>query len=758
MIERILESMKTPDPVQLDLSALAKGVNNHHIDIRLSPRFCDLTHQLITRLIRQKASSNHVQGNLGSLNDAVQSAYLDMMKVLIHRVNTDLEPVEVAFLQFSVPKYILQTTRQLLDTHITQTKQRSQELQSTGSAHALNTHQQLAWLGTHYSAILYDINKHLFNLLHRAEQRELTRVRQQYLSHDYSQLRHILFNPLLLTRDPSAPGFLLDQYYVWDLGQDDKLYLNVTRQLEAMFKEFLPELDTQALMQQQGKEQPEIYDELGGLLSTRPFLGPANDTRQHIHEAFTWLDSGDNLSLLFDDEHWQEVAGSIRREQGHKAWKEFRQTLKRLEKLRKRCLKLLLKTRQIELYLASEKARTFLRNKVTSQLKVEHLVQYLSHQISLSQLQDRSIGNIKLSDEDIRTLKQQQKNLQSELPLQSQKVMESALSKMAQFRLHLKYHRFAHRCFNRLRVLDDPNELQLSKSSGTLYQLPLESEIETDGDRVIHHSILKADVRGSTTVIDELDRKQLNAASFFSLRFFNPINEVLAAYGAHKVFIEGDAIILSFLEYQQNPQQWYSVAHACGLARTLLRIVHSNNLHSRQLQLPPLELGIGICYAGESPRYLYDQDRPIMISSAIGLADRLSSCSWQLRKLLDPSPFNVEVLEIEHKQREWAEKGQQHLRYNVNGILLEDSAFAKLQDEISLTRTTLPINDRQVNFYHGKYPDMNGRVRELLIREAQVGLWKDNKIHPGPGNRAFYEVVTSSHVMTLVQHQLQEEH
>jgi hypothetical protein len=52
---------------------------------------------------------------------------------------------------------------------------------------------------------------------------------------------------------------------------------------------------------------------------------------------------------------------------------------------------------------------------------------------------------------------------------------------------------------------------------------------------------------------------------------------------------------------------------------------------NRGNQLPELELGIGICYAPEAPKFLYDADDRIMISSAIGDADRLSSCSWKLR-------------------------------------------------------------------------------------------------------------------------------
>ncbi len=164
-------------------------------------------------------------------------------------------------------------------------------------------------------------------------------------------------------------------------------------------------------------------------------------------------------------------------------------------------------------------------------------------------------------------------------------------------------------------------------------------------------------MRGSTAVTDELQAKGLNPASYFSVRFFNPINKILESYGANKVFIEGDAIILSFLEYEHTPQQWFAVARACGNARDMLKITSSNNRYSTQMGLPLLELGIGICYSQEAPRFLYDGDHPIMISSAIGLADRMSGCSWNLRAAIQKSLFNVDVLRIAEGETGKGEKG-----------------------------------------------------------------------------------------------------
>jgi len=62
--------------------------------------------------------------------------------------------------------------------------------------------------------------------------------------------------------------------------------------------------------------------------------------------------------------------------------------------------------------------------------------------------------------------------------------------------------------------------------------------------------ILKADVRDSSRLTRSLMEKGMNAASYFSLNFYDPVNKLLAKYGATKVFLEGDAIIVALLEHE----------------------------------------------------------------------------------------------------------------------------------------------------------------------------------------------------------------
>ena len=227
--------------------------------------------------------------------------------------------------------------------------------------------------------------------------------------------------------------------------------------------------------------------------------------------------------------------------------------------------------------------------------------QFLNVNITISKLQDTISGRIKLSAEQVKSLDSLKAKLKNQLFKADAADSLKLLREISRYLRGLKYFVFAHRIFNRFTLLSSEQELKLSKLAGTLYLMPTTTEVEDDDERICHHAIMKADVRATTTVTDELQNKGLNPASYFSMRFFNPINKILGTYGANKVSIEGDAIILSFLEFEHTPQEWFCVARACGYSKDMLKIVGSNNRYSTQKGLPLLELGVGICYADVAP-------------------------------------------------------------------------------------------------------------------------------------------------------------
>lgn len=749
----IFSTVKVPPTLQLDISSIPKGIDNYHIDVKLSARFCQDLHNLITQLLPQEAALKLRFQDHEKLFEALRRSYLDMMTVLVHRVKTELSATEINLLQFAVSKYTQQCVRDALKGYIDQVKERSSELRSHGSGEVLGVQQHLAWLSKNFNAIFYAVNSQISEQYRRVELKQLQAVRRKYLQQEGEAMAALLLNPMLLVRDLTTPLLLLQQYMLWtgELGESQFNELNAS--VENLLQGALPELETRPLKQANKTQSAgsEIYDELGGLVAGQSSLGAAEDMKSHPSVDFCWLDEPDNIPRLFAIETLREQAPLVRKAFGMKAWWRYRSQIKRGRKVLHKVAALLSEKGLLGQLIASEKARHLWSRKLARQLEPRSLCLYLSGQLAEAKLLERAPAGNRPTEDEMQALRQTLKEVSHGEKHEAEDYALRFLQELARYRGHLKQHRFTHRLYNRLQILRKPEDILLSKQANTLYQLPTANEVEDDEAKIVHHAILKADVRGSTTVTEELENKGLNPASYFSLRFFNPINELLPVFGANKVFIEGDAIILSFLEYEHSPQQWFSVAHACGLAKGMLNVVQANNLHSRQMGLPPLELGIGICYADYSPRFLFDGDHPIMISSAIGLADRMSSCSWHLRQQLDAGDFNVAVLEIAAGERERGEKGQEYLRYNVNGILLENEAFAKLQNEISLSTRQLQLGDKSHCFHYGTYLDKEGKKRDLVIREGKVGLWQDDRVLPETADaRPYYEVLTDPAITARV--------
>jgi hypothetical protein len=194
----------------------------------------------------------------------------------------------------------------------------------------------------------------------------------------------------------------------------------------------------------------------------------------------------------------------------------------------------------------------------------------------------------------------------------------------------------------------------------------------------------------------------------------------------------------------------------CGIAKRLLGLVQAQNAACRKDGLPELELGIGIVYSEEPPTFLYDGNNEIVISSAIGKADRLSSCSWMLRKeraKRERMLTSVDTYEIPEGEPLRGEKGEVHLRYNLNGIELDEDGFFKLQTELTMQEVELqlPGDDTSTSFYVGRYPDLKGALHRVVVRQGRIRLL--DKSHPRfglPTADVFYEVVTDDEVLQMV--------
>jgi hypothetical protein len=300
---------------------------------------------------------------------------------------------------------------------------------------------------------------------------------------------------------------------------------------------------------------------------------------------------------------------------------------------------------------------------------------------------------------------------------------------------------------------------ELSRVNGTLYEFLLpEEKGEAESGRVLRHVVMKADVRDSTRLTRTMMEKGLNPASYFSLNFYDPVNKLLQKYGAQKVFLEGDAIIVAILEREGEPS--LSVSRMAVLAREIIEIVRGYNEMMQRSGMPQLELGIGITLQDSAPLYLMDGERQIMISEALNESDRLSACNKRARKVMEPQagPFHVYAFQA----ADIDENGNPEdvtLSFNLSGIRMNEDAFRKLQQEISLEplKVKLPASfassDKgEYGLYSATVPVDRDIFRKIVVRESRIPRIDSADFSiKGWTERRYYEICTDAAIYAALE-------
>ena len=325
-----------------------------------------------------------------------------------------------------------------------------------------------------------------------------------------------------------------------------------------------------------------------------------------------------------------------------------------------------------------------------------------------------------------------------------------------------RYHRDLRRMEAVVEAMENVNVLanerfrELSAINNTLYEFLLAEEQKPAEEKVIHHVVLKADIRESTTLTRTLLEKGLNPASYFSLNFYDPINKLLPKYEAKKVFIEGDALILALFERDGEPA--LGVAQTCVLAKEIIQVVTAYNERSLSAGLPSLELGIGISYQDSAPMYLMDGNKKIMISKALNESDRLSSCSKGVRQLMKDREllFNVFSFKAVEDEDTGGNPDEFLLRYNIGGIHINEAAFQKLRGEISLQAYDLQVpmiwQKSVVRVYAGVVPLGQGSFHQIIVREGCITHVDARDFSPkGVTDRYYYEVCTHPKIYQAIE-------
>jgi hypothetical protein len=309
---------------------------------------------------------------------------------------------------------------------------------------------------------------------------------------------------------------------------------------------------------------------------------------------------------------------------------------------------------------------------------------------------------------------------------------------------------------DKLSLIENDRTREISHLNNSLYEYLLPDELRPAEERVTSHVVIKADVRNSTKITHDLMSRGMNPASHFSLNLYEPVKRLLERYGAAKVFIEGDAIILAIYEHQSTRAHQRAVAKACALAREIVQVSELYNAKQEGSPLPRLELGLGVAFQNSAPTLWMDGESRIMISRAINLSDRLSSCSKLARRMMEgsASPFKVFLFQTMLEATAEEEAEELMIRYNVSGILLNEDGFTKLSEEIALTEVEanlpMPWGSESVKLYFGEVP-VGAAFEKIVLRKGFVRFLLPGGGIGGPGAVPYYEVCASAKIVDLAE-------
>jgi hypothetical protein len=680
--------------------------------------------------------------------EELKSLCRDLMLDAIKKAKMGDGEIQVDYLaQVSVCKFLVQEIRKQFEELETRFNNLVWEYESTDDdeviAETVSLKERLLKIRHQRNKIITGVSKEVFQYFLEA-QRPLKERREANYGKESLLYDDIFTNPILHIENQNDDYFMLEQYVL--LGhriEDPDRY-------DALLK-LVRDLLTKIKIPEPPAPEHIDKDEKTGQAAKE---SKTDKKKAGKHDVNGWIRQVDTVSLFFDyfktDGLIQDLKG--RKEQNKEHMRAMELRMKEQKRLfgffydkfnQKRLIARIVASyemksiyleycpplvpQQVMQFLISSSARTSIAN------YVKRLKTYYDKSVSLTPLKKMvvKIGRLK--------------------SLKRKKYFLQFLDGF--FRLHrdLENFKLLKQSFDRISLVDDEKTIALSKTNNTLYEylLPQEQMFDLETKPVTSHVILKADVRGATLITRQLRESGLNPASYFSLNFFNPISEIVFQYGAMKVFIEGDAIILAILERKEEESGRYSVSRACGLAINMLNVIQRYNAKSRKYKLPILELGFGICYQGQPPAYLLDGKKKIMISPAINSADRLSSCHKKLRRTFDRNskPFNLYVYLAGQNSSASLSDDEIVRRYNVNGIELNEPGFKKLAAEIDLKSMNCRIpelNNEDIRIHTGKFPLVTGTYQRLIIREDWIRevSAKDFQVK-GKTDRKYYEICTN---------------
>lgn len=790
----------------LTLSNLVVGVDNIHYDVLLSPRFREFASRWLFQLVQQYSGLEKFYGRdwkppKPADTNEFKKLVLELLQTALNRAKAENNFEIYLLAHLSLYRYLTSELLAQFSSMILECKdrlkQRGDMFERSAEAHVLKS--LIAGTQANRRHVIRQVGQVLYQIFDELHEKQLAPQRRALFGADTDTTCELLRNRMIFT-EPGRDDFLYVEHYVLlavRTGDPDHL-----SQIEDAFAELLKRhafasregeqyLEAARLHEELERSMPNKQQELEEARRTIAALG------RKIPRAgrFPWS--------LFIRQSAAELNAEVRRSKAKVASleKELAPLQAQIEESRQKLdflranyqtqiSDLLASPRNARLLfdtkLADEPARVALRRFMLSELReileqrgalphvlasfdIRGIYRDYCPPLNLVQLKKALVDNKERAKLEALLKQYRAKNY-------SMEKIEDAVEHMRKLRpaaLDAVLVQFAEDFFRKRRDLRDlallagvaekinleleEKLLDVSRLNHTLYEFLLPGEEKPREDRIIDHVIVKADVRESTRLTKELFARGLNPATYFSQNFYEPVRKILDRYEAVKVFIEGDALILSIYETEANRGFARPVAKACCLARGIIELTRAYNDRAVAQGLPRLEIGLGVAYQNSAPSFWVDGDSRIMISKAINLADRLSSCSKIARKLLpeNQTPFNLFV--VQPLAGEAGKEGEEEflIRYNINGIELNQSGFEKLQEEIALQAVDIEVNvpfaSGTARFYYGQLP-VGSSTEKVVLREGRVAQVTSEEFSPlGLTERRYFEVCVSPTIYQLVE-------
>jgi len=789
--------------VTIPLGSLAIGVDNIHHDVFLSPKFVQAARDYLFELIRQNTSATYFAGielrkAKGPDNTAFRKLLTDLLQSALtqakYHKNIEIDLVfRVAVLKFLIQELGNQFANLILEGKES-IRQRGEFFERSQQAHVIKS--RLSELQSARRRVIRGVGQQVAQMVTDVEENVILKGRRALFGEDFAPYYELLKNRLIFLDGGKDDVFFLEHYVLLgNYARDPDRF----EAMDAMFQEMLCEagitisqdpafteanlahntlLDQAQAMRNEVANLEEQRENLKKRLDRgdsflNKFLnsgdpsdlkaslndielrlrhqeykleemGPEIDAAKQKLDFFNkdykgrlgdFLNEPENAKRLFD-------AGSGPEADASRRSRMLAQLLERLEEY------------DIVYHILAGYEIRAIAGEYNPPVHLQQLRKALVNKEELKRVEQvlKQVPAKKLSLKPIEELSRKIRRYSKE---ETQALVLRFVTDFFRLRRDLRDAEHLTACMERINLVTTEQARELSRMNNRLYECVLQEESKPQQDQVVSHVIIKTDVRGSTKMTQDLLARGLSPASHFSLNLHEPVKKLLERYAAKKVFIEGDAIILAIFETESNRAYARAVAKACILSRQILTVCNSYNDRASTSDLPPLELGLGVAFQGSAPTYWTDGESRIMISKALNLSDRLSGCAKLAKRMLSgqKTHFSVYQFLTAMKGASPEELDEFLVRFNMNGIELNEEGFQKLSEEISLdsveTKLEMPWGKENVKLFYGEVPIgesvellvlRKGLARELLP-EGKIGIASS---HP------YYEVCTSPALYDLV--------